>query len=465
MPKRLTTVALIASAVYLFYIAATSQLMILHDAIGYEKLGLLLKQGGWHDYLIHGPGREPLYPFFIAQSMHLADLAGINYIPMTMILQIFLLLLSQWLIVLLLHKLNVSDGITAAVVLYAAFSPTLVNFTFILWSELLTLPLVLSLILWTAQAWQKPDRPVIKALLSALLSLLLVLVKAVFEMVIPLFLLPFFIRLMWAMKQRHKTLTMHLSIFLVIFLTVFYAGINAYKYANQICNGHYVIADRGPWALYGNIARRMQPLTGADMAAVVVVVPHKELCYALLDAAPCAKWGEDTLSNQYGLAKERELRQQDIATADGKLIKLSFQQMAANPLQAAVLGFLEGCKLFFWEAYTDTAYVSYPRWVDYLYAGKTLQLTLRWAINLLTIIGFIYALSYLWKKRQCVLQEKQDEDTGILLCAVSMIIAYALPYSFFFLFGRYAIPMAGLYLVGIGFWLEHICGRKNQSRR
>ena len=69
--------AFCVSMIYWIYLWFSSDMIIRYDSLGYEKLGVVLYHNNWIEYLTSGPNREPLYPWLISISMHLADLLSI----------------------------------------------------------------------------------------------------------------------------------------------------------------------------------------------------------------------------------------------------------------------------------------------------------------------------------------------------------------------------------------------------
>ena len=140
--------------IYWFYLASTCEMVIAHDAIGYEQLGLTLYNKGWLEYFKIGPNREPLYPCLISISMGIAQKLSVSYRSIEMLIQISLLLLTRILTLVLLKKLKVNHLLCALTILYLGVSPALLNSTLILYSEIATYPFILSIILLSCQCLQ-----------------------------------------------------------------------------------------------------------------------------------------------------------------------------------------------------------------------------------------------------------------------------------------------------------------------
>ncbi len=447
MPKKFTLFALIASSLYLFYIAAIADVTIRHDAISYQQLGTMLYQGQWLEYFTTGPNREPMYPLFVATAMHAADIAHIPFTSMLMIMQVLLLLATQLLMVAIMKHLKISDAISGLIVLYSAFSPTLNNFTFIPWSELLSMPLILWAVLLLRRAWEEPRWWL--GLLLALNFIALTLTKGIFELAFAFCFLPFVIRAFLLWKNKNPAMLGRCVLVLVLWALPFTVAINGYKSLNKIYNGRFTITDRGAWALYGGTAKRMGPLTSQDFIAFLATVPHKELCYALLDKDKCFYWGEDVASDSLGREKIGELISKKFTgqNLDKELIRQALTKILQNPAQAVFMEFVESFKIFFWEAFTKPAYVIYPLWVEHLYNYNPLYYTLRYGVGILSILAFATALILIVRRKQIPVA---------LGMTVLMVLAYLIPCSLFMIVSRYTVPLGPLHLILIAFLFQSI---------
>jgi hypothetical protein len=460
MLKPWTFCSLVVSSIYLFYLAAFSRMTIWHDATGYEKLGTLLSQGQWVQYFVNGPEREPLYTLLVAAAMLIAKPLAIPYTSVVMIIQVFLFLMTQMMMVILMSRLKVRDHIQAIIILYAAFSPSLTNFTFILWSDFTPAPLILAGVLIYTACWKKLmedslgiQKIVFWGMALAFVLTTLTLLKGVFELA-GMFIILSFVAAVPALNR--KTWSKWL-VFVFTVIICFQGAINGYKAINWHFNHQYVLTDRGAWALYGNIARRMEPMTPHKWMAAAAVVPHIDFCTSLMGEDACRYWGSDTVSNQFGFEKMHELHAVLPASIANKtMIDLSVQSMLKNPLQAGGLGFLEGAKLLFWEYYTPTAYAVYPRWVQEIYGFRPAMLFLRTLLSILTVVAIGWAVAVIFRRRPWAnAREVLHDDQFLLIFAMTVwIISYIIPYSFFFLFGRYALALAPLYLVLIAGFLN-----------
>ena len=233
----LTFWSLIISAVYLFYLAAFSSMTIWHDSLGYEHLGNILASGHWNAYFVHGPNREPFYSALVALAMVIAKNLSVPYTSIVMIIQVFLLLGTQMLMVLTMNRFKVRDGLQALAVVYAAFSPSLTNFTFILWSDFTPALFILGGVLMYFACWKAVTQGALgrgkmalyAAALAAILSLL-TLLKAAFEMITFLIILSFLAAIP-AVRKNHDGLVKW-AVFILTLIVCYQGVINAYKGIN-----------------------------------------------------------------------------------------------------------------------------------------------------------------------------------------------------------------------------------------
>lgn len=250
--------ALFLCGCYWFFIACSSEFIILHDSIGYEQIGQLINTQGWVEYFRTGPNREPFYPFLISLSMKIGDFFSISFESILILIQICLLYLTQLITLRILNILKVNQIISALTVLYMGFSPALVNSTFCLFSEIAAFPIVPAIVLLSFYAIKSIQGLNVSSLISAktrfifvslgLILLLATLTKAVFEMIAPLILFMIgMISFILTQKQNRKKV-LHLLIMAVL---CFYIPLAGYKFLNFKYNGNFTVTDRGAWALYG----------------------------------------------------------------------------------------------------------------------------------------------------------------------------------------------------------------------
>ena len=252
--------AFIIPLLYWAYLLFTSQSEVVWDSLDYEVLGKMLKEQGWVEFFKTGPNREPLYPLLISIAMRLADGLNVSYLKVLDILQFFCLFCSQILTLKILQKLKINHFIIAAIILYLGLSPALVNFALSVYSEILTLPLILAVILLSYTIFshlKKATKPtiIVGGILLGTLLILLTLVKGIFELICPLFLLSSLLLLPQFLKNK---MARQYILLLVVSLLSFYALLFSYKSLNKHYNGVFTLTSRGPWALYGFAARRTE---------------------------------------------------------------------------------------------------------------------------------------------------------------------------------------------------------------
>src|SRR3989338_8297690 len=71
--------AFVVSFVYWGYLLFASKMVIVYDAMAFERLGKMIYQSGLVEYFRTGPHNEPFFPLLIAFSMRVADFSSIPY--------------------------------------------------------------------------------------------------------------------------------------------------------------------------------------------------------------------------------------------------------------------------------------------------------------------------------------------------------------------------------------------------
>ncbi|HBR15291.1 MAG TPA: hypothetical protein DD723_07095 [Candidatus Omnitrophica bacterium] len=461
--------AFLISFLYLFYLACTTQMILFHDAIGYEYLGSMIHTDGWIHYFKTGPHREPVYPSMIALSMHLGERLSLPYQFIQALLQIGVLLVTQVSVFVLLRKLRVNNFLTSLTILYLSFSPAIVNSALILYSEIATYPLVLMIILLSDALWrklqiQKPHSPdghflrvIVLALLLGVFSALLTFTKGIFELVLPLFLLPFACLTLKAFFQKKPAFYISLLAFFTLAVT-FYTPLLLYKSANQKYNGHFTLTNRGSWALYGNLARRAEKLTSKRFLSALAYTAGVDVCQSLFDKESCAFWSYTT-SDDIAFKKLDELYKIPLNkdAIDPTLVKLAIAQWLSRPFQSLLLMGVESLKMFFWE-FMSMAYVVYPDGVSTILESPLYKNSLWFIMSFLTFLAILYLVKFLWfsQKNISYRPKPQDKPSTILFFIFWFIALYSGCHSLFFVLPRYVFPLVPIYLILIAFFLERI---------
>jgi len=455
--KKIAAVILL-SLLYWLYLSLTTRMDIVFDSISYESLGRMIYSQNWIAYFTtspyHGtlPNREPLYPLLIAASMHIEHITGLAYVKIMAFFGIMILFLTQVLTYRILRLLNIRNGICVFVLSYLAFSPALNNAAFSLFSEIAALPIILGIILISAGAWEailqnKRNEALIYGTLLGILLTAATFIKAVFECISPVYLIVFFATVFLINKTK-KISTLLLC--LAAAVSFFYIPITGYKLLNKQYNGNFAVTNRGSWALYGNTDRRMEPLTIKRFAEALSYVPGEGVCNGLFGTKECSFWNSLN-SDNLGFAKQKELSSQHLSDdkINAVLLKASAQKALSNPFQYIPLTFIEGLKMFFWES-TKIGFVSYPSWLQKIYDIKALGNGLRFVVSIMTII----AVFSLWA------QALKAQAPPVVFLIGMLVSLYILFFSFFFILTRYALPIAPLYLIAIGLWLNNLGSKK-----
>ena len=278
------------SLAYWLYLGLTTHMIIIFDSLNYEALGRLLCDQGWPAYFKTGPNREPLYPLLVSLSMHLEALSGIAYTRVLAFFGVLILGATQILMYSILKKLGVRTGVCALILAYFAISPAINNAAFSLYSEIAAFPIILGILLASTGAWEaisqnNRQRAIIYGILSGALLAAATFVKAGFECITPAYLI-IFAATAFLMDKGPRLKRLQKIIPNIFFITAaagfFYLPITGYKCLNKHYNDNFVITNRGPWALYGSTARRMEPLTVKRFAEALAFAPGEGVCDGLL---------------------------------------------------------------------------------------------------------------------------------------------------------------------------------------
>ncbi len=448
------TISFILCAVTWTYLLLVTEMLMINDAMGYESLGRLLSLGHWKEYFTTGPNREPLYPLIISWSMRLGENFSLSYQTVQKIIQISFLIAAQILVLKVLDKCNIRDGLKALCILYLGFSPALTNSALSLYSEIATYPLVLLAVLLLTEIWKslpagKPKGTILSAVALGLVMLLLTFTKGIFELITPLLMLPFLFLLAMQKKSRPKT-----AVFAAVFALIFFLPILGYKFLNNAYNNNFVLTNRGSAAFYGNTVRAAQKLDPARITAALSYIPDAagQFCLDTLPKEGCTFWSYKT-SDAISQTKVAEMIEGSILNNEQHrlLFSLAAKEILKNPLQYFLLRIVEGSKLFFWES-TSMGSVVYPDWISRLYESAILNRALSWMAGAMTIVAFFTAAGFTWRKRKDLFSSSPaSASSATIFCIFLFLLAYIAAHSLFLVLPRYALPAAPLYLILIAF--------------
>ncbi|MDO8579856.1 MAG: hypothetical protein Q7S13_00055, partial [Candidatus Omnitrophota bacterium] len=157
----------------------------------------------------------------------------------------------------------------------------------------------------------------------------------------------------------------------------------------------------------------------------------------------------------YGPAKYSELLANGtpLKDIDQELYRLGIKNILSNPFQYTWMTMAEGMKMLFWES-TRIGFVTYPLWLQNILYCTLFKNTVRLLMFLFTAFGLAFSIVYAWRhKAMFYLPSQRDNPNmmSILIPAFVIIFANILLHSPFIIETRYALPLAPLYLVLIGF--------------
>lgn len=444
---------------------------IVYDAMVFEQLGGMLYHFGWVEFFKTGPHNEPFFPLLIAFSMRIADYFSISYQTVQTGLQILILFSAQLLTLYILQRLQISRGIKAGIILYMGLSPALVNATFSLWSEIATYPFMVGIIIVSVKCWESIlSNDYKKIVLSggclAVVFIMITSIKALFEYVFIVFMVPYFFLMIRSIIKRERKILVGTLLFFLTTVVLFSAALFLYKSLNQKYNGHFMLTDRGPYILYGNVAKRSEPLSFKRFSSGLAFVAGDGVCYKLFDKSDCDFWHIFTVE-KYGRPKLHELERRGVPNGeiDSMLVNLAKEKILERPFQQTLLMFIESFKMLFWES-TLVGFVSYPPWLQKTFEFTPFKNTLRLLLFLMTFIAMAYTLRYAFQKRDQVFRCKspQNNEAHILFFILMLVLSYAGLYSLFIINTRYASPIASLYLIMIAFMIQKMVFRKRSDK-
>jgi hypothetical protein len=458
---RIAFIMLIGWWVYLFF---TSEFIVVYDSSGYEGLGKMIAHQGWAEFLRDGPQREPMFPWLIALSMRMGDWWGISYYYPFKLIGLIFLSLTMIFSYRLMRMLSISRWLACLFVFYLGISPTMSTSCMRLWSEFAAYPWVVLAVIWTIKSWEILEKPsngrredlkvMGHAAMVALMFLGVMSVKAIAEGVLLLYLWPFYWRAFTFWRSKNFIKARQAAVFCLAVLTIFEVPVCAWRASNYHYNGEFAFTNRGDWALYGNTARRMQPLTLKRLGAAVAYVPPMGLCPSLFGDEDCnfwtARYSDDLIAQ-----KRDELSARGINgdAASKYFIDSSFKMILSNPAQAVLLMFIEAHEMFFWEPITS--FEVYPPWLSHIFYSPLFVNTMMTIVAFLSWTSCVFAFFCLCRR----LGKSGLPDNGheaALLWVFNFIFWYMGLYSLYFILDRYSYPLISLYVALIAFLTHRI---------
>lgn len=465
--RKYITFALLLPCIYWIYLFFVTVPEILVDSVQYQSLGALLFEEGWTAYFEGGPSREPGYPLTIALSMFLESQSSIPYWYFQKLIQILSLLSTQCLLYVCMSKMGLRVQVKALVLLYVGFSPAFVNSAFSMFSEIVTYPLVLSVMLLSTMALIRVYSQSVWKMVAIGVGLgavfvMLISTKAIFEYIFILFCLAWFLisATFLALRQGRTGTNMLIMLLISVFLVQLF--VHSFKSLNEAHNGNYTFTNRGAWMLYGGVDKRLAPFSKTAVYAATLTITGSGLCPKILPPADCQHWHFRT-SDKLGLNKRKELLKKGISVdeVDDHMISLSIDRIVDQPLQYSLFHILESFRMFFWET-TQLGYVQYPSWMDSLFGNPIIKYGVRLASGVLSFIAMVFCTGFLVRNRRDF-QSSSDERAfrlNMTLVILSFCTAFMLLYGFFSILTRYTLPIAPLYLLLIAASIDGLLDRK-----
>ena len=450
----------ILSWTYWLFLLNTTSMIIIFDGATYKTTAQMIADQGWIMYFRTGPHNEPIYPALIAFAMRLAKHLPFTYEKILTSAQILILFTTQLLSLQLFKKLKLNYTLSACLILYIGFSPALVNAAFSHWSEITALPFTLGLILLSCRAWRlintnEQRESFLTGIYCAMICIGLVSIKAIFEYIFPIYFLVFIILSIKCYLNKDRSKLKNILFFILPTLCLFYAFIFGYKSINKHFNDHFIMADRGPYIVYGNVIKRTDhPLTARNLGASLAIIPGDNICNKLFGSQECNYWKLQQV-DYFGQGKLNELRKQGIAEGllDQTLLNMAKDQIKQHPIQYGSLTALESLKIFFWES-THIGYVTYPPVLTKVFDYEPFKNSLRLILSLSSVFALLFGINYVIKNFDQLWRKDESSITPIIFMLI-FIVPFAAFYSFFFIHTRYIFPIVPFHLALIGFWLQN----------
>lgn len=451
-------VAFALSYIYWTYLGCITVMEIRHDATMYQNLGSIIYRDGMIAFFQTDKSNVILLPLLISFAHHLADVLPFSHIKIQTFLQILWLGFAQFLLYKFLILLRLRKAIIFVIVLYFGFSPALVNSALSSWSEVLTYPFVLGIILLSYRSWQKLPSGNIKDMLFhgfliAALFFGVSMAREVYEYVLFIYLFFYFLFTLKFLFSREWKAARNCLILLTSVFCLYQAFTYPYKALNFKYLGYKSLTFKGGVSVYGATYARTKKLTTQEILSFLAYIPGEHVVKKLFGEEAFRTWY--FYQYDYGPEKANELAAQGVppGEADKILYQLGIKNILRNPLQYMWMTMGEGSKMLFWES-TQIGFVTYPPWLRNILYATLFKNTLRLLLFLLTTFSLYFSICYAWRHRGS-LHALQKADTlnpvAALFFTLILIFANIILHAPFIIETRYALPIAPLYLMLIGF--------------
>ena len=384
------------------YLAATSQMLISADAIGYHNLGVMFQKQDWGTYFLTGPNREPGYPLLVAAGLALGQWTGVDYQIILKIAQLFLLGAAQLLVWRWLFLLGAPAAGIMVAVGYIGFSPALINAALSMYSEILIIPILVSFVLahmywWPAVVDGKRWKAIFLSSWIALLWLACIFIKAVFWYVFLVYWVLVMMALVWKLPAAKRGWALGGWVLAAVIVG---GSVQSYLNIQAFYNGSRMLTDRGSYLFYANTVRRTAALSSGRALAGALSIPGEGVCNALMRKEDCWYWG---IANQdeigFAPLKAWSSSRLNGQQRDDRLFALGSAAIKTNPCQYALYTFFESFKMLFWES-TQVSFVQYPPWLNKLYAKGLVKNIWRLVPAMISAWAFVVLVVHGWGLRQ-----------------------------------------------------------------
>jgi len=442
-------------AVYWIYLIKSSAMQISCDAIGFELAGKNLYEKGWVHFFVNGPQREPIYPFLISLSMRFANFIHMNYQTIQATLQMLILFIAQIFTLVILKRLGVHRILGILVGLYIGISPAIINSTLSLFSEVVTYPLVLGVVVSAVYAWKCIREKTLKhisiaGLITSSFFVSLIFAKVAYYYAFFIFHASFLLLLMVSDKNQMKMIFRKTVFYIFISATFMHFLVVPYKLLNLKYNGNYEFTDRGARHFWICAYARTQPHSARALLARLAAVPGDNVCRKFFSASECLDvsfLGSDHLRD----IDYVKLMDGNPAFVRNELfMSAAFELVSQKPVQYTVLYVIEGLRTFFWET-SRLGFVSYASWLQALYDSEFFNSMLRLIISVLSIVAFILIVFQMVKIFLSGLGINPPIDQRILFSyfLIAMVVSHIAIYALTNIVTRYSLHVAPLFLISI----------------
>ena len=456
--------------VYWVYLVFYTEMYVVYDASSYEYTGRMLHEKGWVEFFKTGPQREPLYPWLVSVSMHLADIFLSSYQTVLRFLQVGLLFSTQFLLLIVLRQIKIRKPIVLLTILYCGISPALVNATFSLFSEISTIPFALLSLICVIQSWhvlmRKPMcQVIVMALLTAGAFLVSILSKGVFVGVFLIHLIIIFVMSCAASIKQGRYYWPRAIVYAVLSLMCVSSFMLGYMSLNKKYNGSFQYTNRVSNAIFGAAYKRSQKVTSEIFWAHVASIPGKGVCRRFFSEEECVYCEAYSADYFSGMILPGKLSGVPVDDRGAKVVQLTMDLIKKNVGQYIMFMGYEAVRMPFWES-TQVGFVKYPPWLDNLFSWGLFKDGIRLLVSILTFCALIFMVFRLPRYYRASLEvEENHDDQKVCFFVVFFALTYTAFFTITFVLTRYALPIVPLYLVMIAYGMNELCGFNKQEDR